>query len=506
LRFLPVGSVLWLLLHELRLTFRGAARANRIGLIIAAAFVVVVTVGAGLPLALLLRHRTVSLTPYVVSGVDAAAILLFTLFLSQTLSSATQVLYERGDLDLLLSSPIPPQRVLAVRAAAIAAQPFAVFGSLLTPFLVPFALFGHARWLAAYGVLGALALSASAIGIMAALGLFVLIGPRRTRAAGQILAAVVGAAFFLFAQLRNLLPHQAPTFYEYLKSVAQAGYFRPDTLAAWPARAALGEPLAFFVLFAISLLLFGVSARALGARFSRDASIAAGVEGVASRPRTRADSQRFRRGVVATLIRKELRLLRRDPALLSQVLLRVLYLVPLMLIVVRSAVFRVAGQLETGSGVFVFAAAQVAASLAWITISAEDAPDLLACAPVSRGMLRWAKLAAALVPLAALLSLPILVLAWFSPWVGVVAAAGVCGSSLSIGLTSLWFETPVHRKNFRRRSGGSLIGNLAALSLGMVWSATTVGAAAGSPWSVAGLGIALILLAGFYALRSAERI
>jgi ABC-2 type transport system permease protein len=506
LRLFPAGSVLWLLAHELRLTFRGAARANRVGLVIAAAFIVVVTVGAGLPLALLLRHRTVVLTSYLVSGIDAAAILLFTLFLSQTLSSATLVLYERGDLDLLLSSPIPPQRVLAVRAAAIAAQPFALFGSLLTPFLVPFALFGHARWLAAYGVLGALALSASSIGTMAALGLFVLIGPRRTRAAGQILAALVGAAFFLFAQLRNLFPHQAPTFYEYLKSIAQAGYFRPDTLAAWPARAALGEPLAFSVLFVISLLLFGASARALGARFSRDASIAAGVEVAASHPGPRGDAKRFRRGVVASLIRKELKLLRRDPALLSQVLLRVLYLVPLILIVVRSAIFRVAGQLETGSGVFVFAAAQVAASLAWITISAEDAPDLLASAPVTRTMLRWAKLAAALAPLGALLSVPILVLAWYSPWVGAVAAAGVCCSCLSIGLTSLWFETPVQRKNFRRRGGGSLMGNLAALLLGMVWSATTVGAAARSPWSLAGVGIALALLAGSYAFRSAGRL
>src|SRR5258708_10499711 len=124
---------------------------------------VVVTVTAGLPLASLLGSVTFHLTAILVGSFDAAVAVLFTLILSQTLSNATLVLYERGDLDLLLSSPVPAQRVLAVRALAVATTPFLIFAGLLTPFLVPLLLFGQPHSLAASAVLGALAPSATAL-------------------------------------------------------------------------------------------------------------------------------------------------------------------------------------------------------------------------------------------------------------------------------------------------------------------------------------------------------
>ena len=48
-----------------------------------------------------------------------------------------------------------------------------------------------------------------------------------------------------------------------------------------------------------------------------------------------------------------------------------------------------------------FLAGQVAATLTWLTLSAEEAPELIACAPASAGAVRNAKLAAGLAPLVA---------------------------------------------------------------------------------------------------------
>ena len=493
-------------MHELRLTFRGTQRSNRIAVAIAITFMAVITLLAGLPLAVLLRRVPVTLTPILVASFDTAVVVLFTLILSQTLSNATLVFYERGDLDLLLSSPVPPHRVLLVRALAIAATPFLIFSGLLTPFLVPIAIYGHPQWLGAYGVLGALTLAATAAGLALAMGLFRLIGPRRTRTAGQLLAAFVGAIFFVSSQIRNFLPGQVPSLLSVLKSMVAAGYFHTDSPIAFPARAVMGEPRAVSAFVIGAGVLFFATVSTIGSRFSNDASLAAGA-GIPTRSaRPRRTFNSWARGVFPVLVQKELTLLRRDPALLSLVFLRVLYFLPLVFVLVRSAIFHLVGQLETGAGILVFACSQIASSLSWITVSAEDARDLLKSAPLSTNTVRLSKITAAVLPLMVLLAVPICVMGWFSPWVGFVTAVALLLSSASMGLISLWFESPGQRKTFRRQGGGSLMANLSALVLGLCWAATTVGVAAGSWFSLIGLGITIAVVFGLYSLRSSGRL
>ena len=123
-------------------------------------------------------------------------------------------------------------------------------------------------------------------------------------------------------------------------------------------------------------------------------------------------------------MRKELRLLWRDPALLSQVGLRVLYLVPLCYALVQGARFGHGVTLASGVALVSVVAAQVAGSLAWITVSAEDAPELLASSPLGGERIRLAKLGSALIPLAAIMAIPLVGLTVLAPWAGVVATVG----------------------------------------------------------------------------------
>ncbi|MGA7713827.1 MAG: hypothetical protein WCA81_18180 [Rhizomicrobium sp.] len=478
-------SIPWLLAHELRLMFRGNAKGKVLTWVIGATLLAALSVFAGFPLALYLRNVNIVPTPMFIEFADGAILLLATFILSQSLSMTTRAFFERGDLDLLLSSPIPPSRVLFVRCLAIAVTPLIFYMLLASPFVLPLAADGHWPILAAYGMLIGLGLTCASAGLLLAMALFRLIGPRRTKTVGQILAAIMGAIIFLVSQAANLLPGHGRGLFVYLNAAAKLGYFRPDGILSWPARALLGEPVPFFLFFAASVLFFTLVVNALGARFAIDASLAAGVSTGLRGKRASAPIWRFRSGLRIALIRKELRLIGRDPALISQLLLRLLYFVPLAFIMLRNARFGTSIAVAGAAAAVVLLASQIASSLAWITISAEDAPDLLRSAPVSPRFVRRVKLVAALLPVAVLSAVPIGIVVGLRPWAGLVTALGVAASSYSVGLINLWYERPQPRKNFVRRRGGSFAASMGEMFVGMTWAAATFTAAAGWIWALA---------------------
>jgi ABC-2 type transport system permease protein len=486
----PAGSTPWLLLHELRVSWRAiAGRKGAVRSFIILGVVLAIGLAGMVSLAFWLRGIPVRETPMLLMAIDVGMATIFTLMLSQTLSAATMTFYERGDLDLLLSSPIEPARVLAAKAISIAVMPVLWFCGLATLAVLPMAIVGQPRWLVVYPVIGAIGMLAAAAGIGLAMALFRLIGPRRTRTVGQLMAAVIGAGFFIASQARNLLPHNGRAVYEAAALWSQSGLFAPDGVLAWPAHAVLGRPAPLAAVLAGAFLVFLLTARGLGRRFAANAAVAAGVSFEPSRTRARSQAAaRFSGGVFGNVLRKELRLLMRDPTLLSQVLLRALYVLPLAVVMLKTAhqssdnpgsLFD-AARLAVLGGAVAMLAGQLAGSLAWITISAEDAPDLIACAPVSGGLVRRAKLTASMIPLGVLLVGPLAVLTWLAPWVGLCAILGSGVSAASACLINLWFEKPTPRSAFRNRRGGSVLGAIAEMLVGMMWGLTTGVAAAGS--------------------------
>ena len=125
---LPAGSTAWLVAHELRLSLRPAAGAKRVRVVwIVLGLFMLAVMGLLVFPALKLRTIGVHPAPLLIMVCDLAMVAIFTLMLSQTLAAATLAFFVRGDLDLLLSSPIPPGRVLAARAIGIAAPPILWF-------------------------------------------------------------------------------------------------------------------------------------------------------------------------------------------------------------------------------------------------------------------------------------------------------------------------------------------------------------------------------------------
>src|SRR4029077_7647669 len=315
-------------------------------------------------------------------------LLAWALMLSQAIESVTRVFYARADLDLIMSSPVRLANVFSIRIAAIALAIIAMALLLSTPFVDVLVIGGGVRWLSAFGVVIAIGLSAAALAIAATIVLFRLIGPARTRLVAQILAAIIGAGFVIALQVAAILSYGTLSRFAVLTSDAAAAYAPgADSIVWWPARAVLGGTEAALVLLSASLLLLGVVMTAFSPRFA-DTAVSAAAQGAPSRQASSAKAfrggsraQAFRGGSrQQALRRKEFVLLRRDPWLISQTLMQLLYLVPPAVLLWRS--FSDSSQaIVLITPVIVMAAGQLAGGLAWLTISGEDAADLVATAP-----------------------------------------------------------------------------------------------------------------------------
>lgn len=501
------ASIPWLLAHELRIVWRSVGsrkkpgpagkRRLRIPSWLVAVLVVAVVSAAFIPAAMALRDVEIVASPLLVIIIDLAIALILSLMLSQTVVSAVEAFYQRGDLDLLLSSPLSPTRILVVRALAIAVNPAMVFAALATPFLVPAAFLGHPELLATYGVIAAMSLTATAGGLALAIVLFRLIGPRRTRTVAQILAALVGAVFVIAAQVPNIMAGDDREAF-WTERIYQI--INVETLPAillWPAEAVLGRPGPLVVILGSAIVLFAVVALWVGRSFGTDAA-AANSAAPTVRRRPAKTTARFGSGVVRATIAKEARLLLRDPGLISQVLLRVIYIFPLAVFIFTSGetLDGFAGVMAAGS--IALLAGQLAGSIAWITLSAEDAPELLASAPVPIRRFWNAKLVVTLVPSAVLVLPAALALALFAPVAGILALIGGAAAATSAALINLWLQKQTRRAEFRKSWSSSFAASVLELATSAGWAAAVGLAVAGSVYALAALAIAVGVLAFSY--------
>jgi ABC-2 type transport system permease protein len=492
------GTVTWLAAHELRLGFREwlslmtAGRRRRLRTVIVALAVF----GAFMHL---IAHpmvaRYADARPDLPTLITVSGILLlsFSLLLSQAMESVTRAFYAHADLDLIFTSPVSPRKVFAVRIARIAVAIAAMAMAIAVPFIDVLALNGGPRWLAGYGVVGAMGAIAASLGVALTVALFRTIGPRRTRLVAQVVAAVIGAAFLIglqvvailsFGSLSRLAPLQSPWLVAHVPGAASAVW--------WPARAALGDGFALVALVLFALALLAITIAAFSPRFGDHAIAAAGVSQTVVRQRQRG----FRlRPPTQMLRRKEWLLLARDPWLMSQTLMQILYLLPPALLLWRS--FRSGTTaLIVLVPVIVMAAGQLAGGLAWLSISGEDAPDLVATAPISARGLLWAKIEAVMVAIAAIFAPLILALAIASPWTAAVAGTGVLVAAAAATDIQLCFRVQARRSQFRRRQTSSRVATFAEAFSSIAWAAAAALVAAGTWFALVPAVAAIIILGG----------
>lgn len=343
LRNASPGSTAWLLGHELRHAWYGAAM-NRAGRRRPRVATLVIWALGWLALHAfafgLLSKQGADGPGDALLAIGAGALLLIcsTFMLSQGLRGSVIVLFERGDLDLLLSSPLPSRSIFIARLLGVAVGTGSLFMFLFSPFANIGLVFGRPGWLAVYPVVAALAVLAACAGMLLTLLLVRLLGARRTRVVAQVVAAISGALLFLLSQAYNFMNHGAdPNAGTHLvQRLVARGMLAPDSLLWLPGRAALGAPLSLLALVLLAAVAFALTVARTHRFFVH------GLQEAASSSRTRARPAgpvrlRVRGSLFDTVVVKEWRLIARDPHLISQVLLQLVYLLPLLFLILRGA-------------------------------------------------------------------------------------------------------------------------------------------------------------------------
>lgn len=493
-------SLLWFAQHELNLAWRdwlatitGGGRARSIS----AAIVIMI--------ALLLFHLLACglVKPWLARGIApdkptlvllaGGGLLFWSVMLSQALEAVTRVYYARSDLDLILSSPASSRRLFAIRTGAVALSTTLLAAFLASPLINVLALLDGPRWLAGYGVLASAGALATAVAVAAAILLFRLVGHKRARLVAQIVAAIVGAGFVIGVQAGAILHYGSLSRFTLLQSadvIALAP--TPDNLIWIPAHAAMGHLIDLVIVLIIGFGALGAVLLLTASSYGTHAIASTGL--AHSRSRRNPAAVRFRPTSQRRILRhKEWRLLQRDPWLLSQTLMQILYLLPpaLMLWINYGDA---AGANIMVVPVLIMAAGQLAGGLAWLAISGEDAHDLVATAPVSLRSVLLAKVAAVLIIIGFILAPLIAVLALSSIYVAVVTAlcAGLAaGSATAI---QLWFRVIGRRSMFRRRQVASRAATLSEAFASIMWAGTGALLAAQTPLAIVPAALALAVL------------
>jgi ABC-2 type transport system permease protein len=495
------ATTLWFARHELRLAWRdwlammtGGRRRRRIGLVVGLSIAAVVLHLLAYGLALPWLRSGIAADKATLLVVSGAGFTIFTVMLSQAIEAVTRVYYARSDLDLILASPASSRRLFAVRTGGVWLSVSVLSGLLAMPLINVLAVFEGPRWLAGYGVVAAMGALATALALAITVLLFRLIGPRMTRLIAQIVAAVVGAGFVILIQGAGIL---------YYGSYSRFTLFEaPQVLAAvpeasswvWlPARAVMGDWPSLLLLLLVGAVCLAAAIGFSAASYGRLALSTTGLSHVHSRraPARRAFPAGSQR---QALRRKEWRLLLRDPWLVSQTLMQLLYLIPPALLL----------WINFGEGnsaliivvpVLVMAAGQLAGGLAWLAISGEDAHDLVTTAPLTPATILRAKVEAVLIAVGAVMT-PLLLLLALSAWSAALAAAACAAAAASASTAiQLWFRIPQRRSMFRRRQVASRAATLCEALSSIMWAGTGALAATGSLLAIGPAVLALLTLA-----------
>ncbi len=494
------GTTVWFARHESRLAWRDwlsmitAGRRERLRRVVIAILVFAIFMHF-VAYWMVGRFADAVVDRSMLVTITGTILLSWLLMVSQAMESMTRAFYSRSDLDLILASPVAATKLFAIRIATVAIGMAMMAMPLAAPFINVLIALGGWRWLGAYGLIVAMGATATALAVGLTVALFRLIGPKRTRLIAQIVAAVIGAAFVIGLQVAAILSYGTISRVAVLQSQAVVAYAPDlDSLVWWPARAAIGDIIPLVGVLALSLALLGLAIVLVSPRFGEYALVAAGA-GNFSHSASRRQATFRAASPQGALRRKEWMLLRRDPWLVSQTLMQMLYLIPPAVLLWHS--------FDDGNGayallvpVLVMAAGQLAGGLAWLAISGEDAPDLVATAPVPSSFILRAKVEAVL-GVIAVVFLPLLaVLAFASRWHALVAACGIVIATTAATSIQLWFRSQAKRSQFRRRQVSSRVATFAEAFSSIGWAATAAVASASLVLAVAPAILASLVVLG----------
>lgn len=454
---MKVGSLTWFLHHELRLWWRSIITVPRMQLVIIflGIFFTFIFISLWWLLGDIRDSASFTTIPDVAVWIGVGCWVMGWLYsLSLAMEYSLIALFERGDLDLLVSSPVNSKVIFASRLLSVAIEIFLSFCLVVVPASLLAVSIGIPQLLGIYPTLIALSLLSASFAMLLVLWLVRLFGAKRARSVAQILAAVTTTVFVISFQLPNIINN--PTFWENIGKQIQPLFskgtlFSVDSWIWFPARAIFFEPQSVMLVLLISSGLAWLTVESLHRYFIESTQ-----KSLTQKATTRQNIKEktlFVGGFNRVVLFKEWLIIWRNPYLISRVFLQVFLIIPAILIIQRGEINPAYNNLTSyatvaSSGIGGF----LAMTLTQICVSGEEASDLLKSAPAHGETLRRLKLLAALIPVWVLLSPLFLILiyqgrAWFTPLLVFL------GSSICAAILRLWNSRPINIGDLFRRSG-----------------------------------------------------
>jgi len=416
--------------------------------------------------------------------VEAGAWLFFGfIMLGTAMTQATTLLFERAEFPLLFAAPPSPHAVLLARMTALVAGSALSVGLLLLPVIDGLIAGFGLHYAGSYLVWVELAGLAAAAGVGFTLTLVRWLGARRARTTVQVLGALCGATVYLGIQAPGFLGEEhRPTAARLIDQIVAT----PLSLAL--ARGGRGDWHTLLLLGASTLALLAATTWLLSRAFLE------GAQETTSRPtRTHRREYRhhWRQSLAWVTFWKDLRLILRDPLLLSQILPSILYLLPALL-----GLYTTLGA-ATLAPLSVMVAGQLSSQFALVATAGEEAWDLIRMSPAPERRLRLAKMAAGMaLPLALAATLCLALALAGRPGLALASLgiAGLCAAGGAWLQISHVRPSPRHDvvKERLKNSPGRLFGGMALMATG----ATAAGFYGHGNWFAGGVSLALCI-AGF---------
>lgn len=501
------GTASWLIRNNIRTRLRSKSSASRlqatgrnIVLLLLLGYAIA-ELGGRIARALAVLDGDYEYPPYLLNAgimLSAFAISL----LGSSLISAYSVFTDRDDLDLLLASPLPPQRILTARLLQSA------YGAALTTTLIGTIAYGYSivtvdiRFALIFPVLMSFMLINLAVSFVIARCLLLWFGLRRGRTIAMVAGFVVLICGVLVFQINSMISSQSG------KAILAETFgpgFEPSLIALLTpiGRLAFGQGAETLVLSGVAVAVFMGVGAFFWDRFAADAALMAGQS--QHIPGGRKTSKiKFRHAILMATIIKEWRSMLRDPFVMVQVATPLVSLIPMAIAIWSlnqpSAVLKGQGLPEGTLSIIigflvVMFGGQVAGTLAWTAASIEEAGDLLLSSPADGGKLFWSKALATAIPSFVFLALSMMIIGLSDP-LAALLGLGVGSIGLAcVGAVEFLRPRPARRVKMTQRPDRSVISIILGALFSLLWATAAAMVIGGQGfWSLIPMSIGIAAL------------
>ena len=306
-------------------------------------------------------------------------------------------LTDRGDLDLLLSSPTKPKNIISGRLLVGSWRTIMLFWLFGTMFIGVSAIMVSPKYFSYIPVAIGLSLFEAGLTFLLARWFLMKFGLRIGRIIVQILgfAGVFGGVYF--GQINNTRHIKSNSVMNF--TIPEGEYAKPiQDFLIWFGGSVLGDWFVSFCVMGFGAIVYLIISSWIGTKFGNDVSWLSG-QSETKEKKSKADAKiKFEGNFLKLMFKKEMAGIFRDSTAIVQIVAPIAGILP--------AIFAISGVKDgradlfgyVGAPIIVFLSASMSASLAWMIVSVEEANELLNSSPLKTTKIYAYKAIMALIP------------------------------------------------------------------------------------------------------------